>query len=429
MDTQYKIRVAEFDRASISLSDPITGDLLLYSNGCALYDAEDRVLEDTLNPGVNYNGWCPEGGFPLTKAGFFLPDLLDPKSFKLIHLDEIYDKSLGYITYYLYSTYLLNQNNKWKISFLRKLIHQGMIFRRSIEAIKHANNKDFWIVFSNYTSDTLFRILYTEDGFQTKEFQLVSIPTGSQDWGSSTTMSPDGSKYIRIDIRTGLTVFDFDRLSGLMSNMRYYDGWIPQSEVDNLQIMELSVSPDSRMLYISTPFSLWQLDLQSQDIGASRILIDTFDGFTAPFGTTFYRHQLAPDGKIYMNCTNGDNYMHVIHKPNLRGRDCMFAQHDLKLPSYNAFTLPYFPHYRMGTSSDSNQTLADQIKIYPNPVRTYLTIEKPVYVKVRVLDFTGKMILETHEDEIKVEHWPVGIYYVQIFDPMKNLKIFKIAKI
>lgn len=430
VDTHYKNRYVEFDRASMSISDPITGDLQLFSNGCSVFDADNNKIKltDTLNPGQVFNDWC-QVGYPLSKAGFFLPDLSDPNSYYLLHLNEIYKDPIGYFSNYLYATKLKKKGNSWEVESLRDVLHDGPMFTHSIEVVKHANNKDYWILYSNYNSDTLYRLLFTEKGFISRDFQLVNIPRGQWDWGSSTTATSDGTKYIRIDLRSGLTIFDFDRLTGLVNNMRFYKIWIPESEVNNLQIMELSVSPDSRMLYVSTPFSLWQFDLYSNDIEKSRILIDTFDWFQAPFGTTFFRHQLAPDGKIYLNCTNGDNYMHIIHKPNLRGKDCMFKQHDLLLPTYNAFTLPYFPNYRLGVTNDSNDSEIDKVKIYPNPVRSYLRIEKPIYYKVRFLDCTGKIIFETYKNEIRVEDWPQGLYYAQILNGIDKARSIKIVKL
>ena len=62
--------------------------------------------------------------------------------------------------------------------------------------------------------------------------------------------------------------------------------------------------------------------------------------------------QLAPDGKIYSCATNGVNYLHVIHSPD--EENCQYQQHGIKLPKYNGFSVPNFPHYRLGPLDGSS---------------------------------------------------------------------------
>jgi hypothetical protein len=57
--------------------------------------------------------------------------------------------------------------------------------------------------------------------------------------------------------------------------------------------------------------------------------------------------QLAPDGRIYMSSNSGTRYLHVIEQPDSLGLACSVCQHCVELPSYNSFSIPNFPNYRL----------------------------------------------------------------------------------
>ncbi|MBK9270816.1 MAG: T9SS type A sorting domain-containing protein [Saprospiraceae bacterium] len=387
-------------------------------------------MGDTLNPGQTYNLDCPEFGFSFPKNGCFLEDYKDKNRLILLHLSDTMAGLRGWFTNKLYMTTLEYRQGEWQITELRKMLYDQFIFRRSFEVVKHANGLDYWILLTNYNSDSLITFLFRSGEVTGPFYQDIDIPTGEYDWGSNSVFSPDGSKYIRVDIRSGLTIYEFDRKEGRVSNKKYYPSWIPSDQVNNLQLLELSVSASSKFLYVSSPIHLWQMDLSAEDVGATRILIDTFDGFASPFGTTFYRHQLAPDGKIYMNCTNSDNYFHIIHKPDLEGQECMFKQHDFELPTYNAFTMPYFPNYRLGPLSDTNDhSMNFEFSLYPNPVTDALYVLKPVQSKLKIYNQLSKLVMETYDWRIDVGHFGAGMYYVVVENELLNNKVLRFLKL
>lgn len=89
--------------------------------------------------------------------------------------------------------------------------------------------------------------------------------------------------------------------------------------------------------------------MEATDIIASKEVVGIFDGTVAPwFFASFYQCQLAPDGKICICAPNGVDVMHVINQPNEKGLSCDFQQHSIQLPTYNAFSMPNFPYFRLG---------------------------------------------------------------------------------
>lgn len=428
--TIYEKRGVEFDLAAMYLSDPTTGELLLYSNGCAIYDAENKLLMDTLNPGETFDSWCPEQGYSYAKNGCFLPDANNPNLFHLLHIGDEYIDMYGWVTTTLAYTSIEYKNSEWMFIKKRQKLLNKWLFRNSFEVTKHSNGKYWWVLNYNFDSDSCIRFLLTENGFEGPYYQNIPIPRGEFDWGASSSFSPDGRVLIRVDLRTGLSIMDFDRSTGLLSNMRYLPIWIDPKEIDNVQVMNSSISPNSRFLYVSTPFELWQFDLTANDIFSSFTRIDSFDSFASIFGTTFFRHQLAPDGKIYMNCTNGDNYLHIIHNPDEKGKACNFKQHDFKLPIYNSLTLPYFPNYRLGKISNSDDVgQVSTISVFPNPAGSHLFISNKVdNEKLIIFNQYGELMLSTSDVVIDLIKFEPGVYYIMQESKNRNILATKFIK-
>jgi hypothetical protein len=185
-------------------------------------------------------------------------------------------------------------------------------------------------------------------------------------------------------------LYDFDRNTGQFSNFE-------QIIISPEEIFGggLAFSPSSQYLYVSTLNDLYQLDLWSGNIAASKILVGEYDGFLDPFETWFFRMQPGPDCRIYMRPGNSHFSWHVINKPDEPGLACDFRQHSFKLPFSNFRAMPYFPNYRLGTTPtypcDSTivvnlvtpvaepEPIAMGVRVWPNPVKAggVLRLELP----------------------------------------------------
>ena len=179
--------------------------------------------------------------------------------------------------------------------------------------------------------------------------------------------------------------------------------------------------------------------MQASNIDSSKIKIATYDGFyspQAPFATTFYLAQLASNGKIYINSTNGVQALHVINHPDSAGLACNLVQHGLALPAYNAFTIPNFPNYFSGADSGSLcDTLAlginnlelrmqnEKLAVYPNPVQDNFQLQYTPSNKTQALeivDVNGKVVIKriivqgSTQQQIDVSKLPKGIYVCKL---------------
>ena len=183
------------------------------------------------------------------------------------------------------------------------------------------------------------------------------------------------------------------------------------------------------------------------------MLIGTYDGFLDPFPTNFWKMQLAPDCRIYMNSTSGVNSMHVIQHPDEKGLDCDFQQHALALPSNNGFGFPNFPNYRLGVtptypcdSTIAFQTLVAideifeqkyKVKIFPNPTTEmiHLELEKGINAEVVFFNTMGQQVFQQYiyknqkQYEWSLLELETGIYFYSIISEGQIVKSGKVVKV
>src|SRR5690606_34052923 len=125
--------------------------------------------------------------------------------------------------------------------------------------------------------------------------------------------SPDGTKcvhYSQVSMSAGnfLNIYDFDRCTGLLFNP------IHENIVDSAWSGGVAISPNSRFLYVTSYDYIYQYDLWSYDILATKDTVAIYDGyeivitpiFTLP--TRFFLMQLGPDGRIYINCPRSEEH-------------------------------------------------------------------------------------------------------------------------
>jgi len=305
--------IAESGCTTISDS---AGNLFFYSNGINVWNRQHQILP---------NGDSLKGSSGINQNSLFIPW---PGKDSLCYLFTI-DSSGFY--YSLINGQLHNgmgdiiiQNSKIRESVTDK-----------ITACRHCNSFDTWVIVTAKDSASFYSYLITENG-------LSQVPTVSHtgihilsELGYMKA-SPSGDKLVLpLNSTTALfAVFDFDNLTGLVSNPMV----VPKSELSYAYGAEFS--PDSKVLYISTGgqhFSLLQYDLSKtsqQDFVNSVIILAAENQ---------YALQLANDGKIYVAHEN-ESCLGVINFPSILGSDCQYKanavdlsgnQCQMGLPNFN----------------------------------------------------------------------------------------------
>ena len=253
-----------------------------------------------------------------------------------------------------------------------------------LKAVKHANGRDWWVLVPEAYTNNIYRILFDPEGFRVMGKQTIGsklYPGAGQ-----ADFSPDGFRYAIFDtynssMPDAVDVYDFDRCTGLLSNPRHFELWISSYAGG------LTFSPNSRYLYVHTSLVVAQYDLEAPDLEASRVEVAWYDGYESPFPTHFFAGQLAPDGKIYISTSNGTDVLHVIHRPDEAGVACMLEQHGIRVPTYNATSMPNFPNYRLGPLDGSP---CDTLDLDNHPVAWWRYEQdtlNPLWIEFRDLSY------------------------------------------
>ena len=318
----------EWGHAAVS---DASGNLLFYAcgqinnNSPRLLDRRHLGMPNSVSGGINGNS---------AANTLIVPWPGQPQKFFFF---SQYTSSIGF--YNSYSLIDMNLNGGFgdiSPSANNQFIHS--IDALEVLGIHHRNNRDFWIIYQNDSTNIFSAYLISPSGINLTP--VISTPLftpGTLFLNNSLKVSPDG-KTLAMVIGTGqlinktkIELFNFDALSGAVT----YKGIIPDSSAQGIEF-----SPDgsklfaTRVFYDPSPpynphFELNQYDLDAgtgspTDIYNSKTMI-----YQAPPQTGGTAMQVAPDGKIYVNTylnpSQPRRYLSVINRPNLKGTACRFV--------------------------------------------------------------------------------------------------------
>jgi Secretion system C-terminal sorting domain len=416
------------------------GNLLFYTNGCYVKDANNNVMPngEHLNPGLIYDDNCPDYGYTARGGIIILPSPENIDKYYIFHQAyEIFNESpFVRINRLYFSMVNMSLNGGLGDITLKNQTVLSTTQYTGLQAVKHSNNIDWWIIAMKQNGNTYYKILLTENGITEVDSQIIGDVL-SINGGGQMSFSPDGSKFAKFDFTDQLMLFDFDRNTGLLSNYQ-------KLEIDTpiFSAHSLAFSPSSRFLYLANYSSVYQLDLEATDIITSKILVGEYDGFTYEYlqfiyQTTFERMQLGPDCKIYMTPHAPVPYLHVINNPDEPGLACDFVQRGIELPCSANYSIPNFPNYRLGTGypvCDSNIVYVsstyvpppsrDGMKIYPNPATNHLLVELGKGLDedgwIIMTNTLGVQVLSERVSEgteaipLDTAHLPAGTYFLTL---------------
>ncbi len=359
------------------------GDLLFYTNGCKIMNRkhEEMLNGDSIITGVIQSGFCWQGGVPLRQAVLALPSVEDECLHYMFNLDfvDTYPPDSIIISFapqhlYYHVVDMSRDSGYGEVISKYQIAVQDTFARGNIQATRHANGSDWWIIVPKSHSNCYFLNLLTADGVQPAQTSCSGNAWSDRDSGTQAVFSPDGKKYIRFGNWDGLNIFDFNNQTGELSNPLVI--YFPDDDIN--YYAGVAVSPNSRYLYACARKKVYQFDLEALDIESSKVLIAEYDGYSNPNPTRFSLAALGHDGKIYIS-TPGSNYnLHVIHNPDLPGLACNLEQHGIVLPITNGNSIPNLPNYRnqatpmdcdsiYSSSDEPGHSDLGKFSIYPNP--------------------------------------------------------------
>ena len=324
-----------------------TGTLAFYTNGISIRDTTHNIMlnGDTINPGPIWSDW-KNRSYPNGPFCFALPAPGKSNQYYFFHMATAFVPAVVTSPFY-YTVVDMKGNNGLGVVTQKNqvLLPLGPDLLAPVAA-KHGNGRDWWVITGEVSTPKIYLFLLDPDGVHGPFETDMPFQFPGQEFQSDNAMSPDGRTYVRCDGNHGLYIYDFDRCSGTLDNLRV----LPFADEDFFGFAAV-FAPNSRNLYISSYRAITVVDIKAPDPAASYDTLSYFDGQASPFEpftTGFWNPNLGPDGKIYYATTSSTLSMHVIHSPNLPGHSADMEQHGLALPKLNDGTMCLFPNYRLG---------------------------------------------------------------------------------
>ncbi|MEN9612203.1 MAG: hypothetical protein RLZZ628_3017 [Bacteroidota bacterium] len=413
------------------------GALILFSNGCYISDKNDSIIKNTnrMNSGTIHDLYCPPNGSGFThqQSMIVLPFPRDTNSFAFFHSNTTLTRD--YIADRLLVTKVTKDNQEhFTMRYIDSILIKDSIEAGHLTACRHGNGRDWWIIQPRENSNKYYKMLFSTDEITISTQNIGKSSTAFENYAGQAVFSPDGKKYVRYNFESDVRIFDFDRCTGLLSNPIH----IPiQDFADTVWFAGCAISANSRFLYLISTSQIYQLDLETSNIAASKTTVLVYDGSVSPAGTPYdFAHaQIGADGKIYISNTGGRNAMHIIEAPDSAGLSCRAVQRRFKLAKPVSYGMPYFPNFRLGalkgSSCDTLRTNPDtphlgdyDLKLYPNPVGDHLTIDitlpnyDNIHTEIELLDVAGRRVYRarlspfTSIHSVLLSNFANGLYFV-----------------
>ncbi len=300
--------------ASASISDS-SGNLLFYTNSLQVWDKDDNVMPN----GNDLAGLSGPYGSSITQGCLIVQQ---PSSFT-----EYYLFTLNYLFLYTSVVNMTLNGGFGDVTEEKNIQLSEDEMTEKLNAVKHANGRDWWVIAHSSFGNTYYKYLVTPDGIEGPYLQNIGVETTTKTGRfGEMVFSEQGDKLVSVYNVEILDLYDFDRCTGEISN------WVDLRNDEPTTIYGASFSPDGCKLYVSeySPGKLFQYDICQGDIKASKTLIFKNEDEDFSIG----QQQLGPDEKIYITINSPDATMgiydtlnmnlSVINNPNAVGMACDF---------------------------------------------------------------------------------------------------------
>jgi hypothetical protein len=406
------------------------------SSGNLIFYAVNQSNDDSSAYIYNSNHQIMQNGDRLAGAGLYTDILIINKSGSS-NLYFVFHRGAFTTKGFYYSLVDLSLNGGLGSVIQRNIVLDTNRQADCVQAIKHANGRDWWII--NKLSSSNFTML--------NRFMVYLVtPSGVlgpviQDFGNATdidlqkiVVNNKADKLMVINFRGFMCEYEFDRCTGIISNPNII---FPEQNTNfNRNFWEGAYSPNDSLFYasaswysisISDTSRLLQFNLFATDIPAS---CDTLSFSKNPL--LYGAVRLAPDDKIYM--TTNYNYggfaypypdsvrniynenLGVINFPDSLGNACNYLPFSFYLGGKRTYAgLPNNPYYQLGPVTGSicdsltvgisqAQPLTSELKVFYHPQWKTAFINaqnlKGKHAVLSVYDIAGHLIFRSSNDII-----------------------------
>jgi len=453
---------AEFRGQNLTMSDR-EGNLLFYSNGCKLWDANHEVIpgSDPLLPGEFHEEWCVGGswkGMPRVSTMMGLPFELSEDStlYYIYHVrDSFIDEPFFTVISFFREHAVLHTDSGLEVLYKDSAVTTSRTYTGFFTAIRHENNQDWWLIHPIEDSVAFEAILIDENGGRGGEEVVTSAyPPPLMDLRDATS-----GQLVANQRGNKLVIFKADNIF-FYSEFNRKTGEIDVLVRDSLELWDppyiilrgAQISPDGRFIYVSVDSLLYQLDTEEENFPNNAEEV-AFTDRAHPSGRKddISLMQMGRDCKIYIMTKSNTDFFHIIHRPDEKGEASMPDIRGIRLPTLNAITIPTFPNYRLGTPyenwCDSLTTSADgplvptswgRWLLWPNPARDQVSLAHTTDMEdmhsVVVYDQMGRQVFERRFSQLRptyqldISALSAGLYYVRITTSEGKTQTVKLVK-
>ncbi|MDP1622576.1 MAG: gliding motility-associated C-terminal domain-containing protein [Bacteroidales bacterium] len=344
-------------KASASICDSV-GNLIMFTDGRRVWDRSFSLMP-------NATGLA--GDLGATQPCVIVPWPGDSSLYYIFTVDILkFQDSITFTTQGLSNTVIDLKLRNGLGDATSSILNAPLLspVSQKLTAVKHKNDKYFWVIVHEWNSDKFYAYLVNYSGIAAPVISAVGSIHGGNSKDANNAVgylkaSPDGSRLaLAITEKKVIEVFDFDNETGVVSNAQSYTTTRP-----GVNPYGVEFSPDCRFLYAtlfeiggvvtpSRPSFIYQFDLKNGLTNPA--IIDSIAGLRIA------AMQLAPDGRIYLSRTNNilskRDSLEVIYNPNRPGKACNFNM--------------------LNNVANSNFSLLGRKSIYslPNFVQSYLNV-------------------------------------------------------
>jgi len=399
------------------------GNLLAYSNGGGVWNANHELMFNADSLAINA-GPIVYGSSLSTGLAFFPIDGKENTYGYLVHDGAVDTIALRVSLRFSVLDMELDGGLGGFVDSLKSQVVRTNLTEH-LHVIRHANNKDWWLITKTNDSDSLRLNVDLLSGFDVTSSRTYAFEENLLGSRGVMSSSKDGCLLGMVtagasDTTSFIGLFRIDRETGLLT---YLDHAEPRQDLH-----ATCFSPSGRYLYIISdwPFKIWQYDLISESLDAFEPVFEPSWGNKAR--SLFI--QRGDDDKLYFTMGRMpsaletlDDYLGIIQYPDSPGVAChvipdhLFLQENPVSPGF----LPVFPNYvrnpgvcEQGTTVSVSAPAAVETTgtVFKNTIGTQFAVVQQEGL-IRVFDFAGRQRAQlTPQNAVfDLGHLPTGMYY------------------
>jgi len=317
------------NESTASVSDPSTGQLLFYTDGLKVWDANNDVMPNGSNLLGGFYNSCTQGAlivpFPEDNQRFYLFTL---EELEAQSVNPLADNGLRYsivdmtLNGGLGDVQVATMNTPLATDLTEKLI-----------VIRSTEIKGFWVIAHKKNANEFLAWKIDACGVSAQPaistvgsiFAISPFFGATEAWAGAMDASPDGNRIgMPIDWSDRIEFFDFNKTTGVVSNPLTVNV-TDDSPPEFLRKYGACFSPDGSKFYYTNINSVYQLNLStynSDAIESSNTLI--YSPILEPNNYPCFQIEQAPNNKLYVAIGNAGR-LDEISNPNSLGLGCGYV--------------------------------------------------------------------------------------------------------